>query len=271
MIGHVSGAAMAGMIFSAVIAIGLPVFLLILGKKKLGAKVRFAWYGAAVFVLFALILEQLLHSVMLNAAGDALNSNIWLYALYGGLAAAAFEETGRFVAMKYWMKKELSRENAVMYGVGHGGVEAILIVGVTCIDNLITSFLINSGQLEKSLAAVGDGTGKELAIQSLSVLWTTPGYQFFLAGIERLSAIVLQICLSYLVYRAVKQGKKLFFAASFLLHFLVDALTVILSNMVSIVVLEIVLLMVVAVLALWVKRMYGEEALEKSDLEMPVM
>lgn len=263
MIGHVSGAAMAGMVFSAVIAIGLPVFLLILTKKKLGAKVLFAWYGAAIFVLFALILEQLLHSVMLKAAGDVLNSNIWLYALYGGLAAALFEETGRFVTMKFWMKKELSRENAIMYGVGHGGVEAIMIVGVTCINNLVTSFLINSGQLEQSLASIEDGAGKELALQSLSVLWTTPGYQFFLAGVERISAIALQICLSYLVYRAVKQGKKLFFGMAFLIHFLVDALTVILSNMVSIVVLEIVLLAAVAALALWVKRMYGEERSEE--------
>lgn len=263
MVGHVSGAAIAGMAFSAVIAIGLPVFLLVLVKKKLGAKILFAWYGAAVFVLFALILEQLLHSVMLNAAGDILNSNIWLYALYGGLAAALFEETGRFAAMKFWMGKELRRENAVMYGVGHGGVESILIVGVTCINNLITAFLINSGQIEQTLAATQEGTGKELAIQSLSVLWTTPGYQFFLAGVERISAIILQICLSYLVYRAVKQGKKLFFGLAFLIHFLVDALTVILSNMVSIVVLEIVLIAAVAGLAVWVKRMYGEESPEE--------
>lgn len=266
MVGYVSGAAMAGMVFSAVIAIGLPVLLLILTKKKLGAKILFAWYGAAIFVLFALILEQMLHSVMLKAAGDVLNSNIWLYALYGGLAAALFEETGRFVAMKFWMGKELRRENAIMYGVGHGGVEAIMIVGVTCINNLVTSFMINSGQLEQSLASIEDGAGKELALQSLSVLWTTPGYQFFLAGVERISAIVLQICLSYLVYRAVKQGKKLFFGMAFLIHFLVDALTVILSNMVSIVVLEIVLLAAVAALALWVKRMYGEESSEEAAL-----
>lgn len=259
MMGHVSGAAIAGMIFSAVIAIGLPVFLLILVKKKLGAKILFGWYGAAVFVLFALILEQLLHSVMLNAAGDILNSNIWLYALYGGLAAALFEETGRFVAMKFWMGKELRKENAIMYGVGHGGVESILIVGVTCINNLLTSFLINSGQMEQSLASIEAGTGKELALQSLSVLWTTPGYQFFLAGVERISAIVLQICLSYLIYRAVKEGKKQFYLLAFFAHFLVDALTVVLSNTVSIVALEIVLLALVAVLAVWVKRMYGEE------------
>ena len=265
MMGDVSGAAIAGMIFSAVIAVGLPVFLLILVKKKLGAKILFAWYGAAIFVLFALILEQILHSVMLRVAGDVLNSNIWLYALYGGLAAALFEETGRFVAMKFWMGKALRKENAIMYGVGHGGVESILIVGVTCINNLVTSFLINSGQMERTLAATQEGTGKELALQSLSVLWTTPGYQFFLAGVERISAIVLQICLSYLIYRAVKQGKKLFYLLAFLIHFLVDAVTVILANMASVVVLEIVLLIAVALFAVWVRRLYGDEGEEMME------
>lgn len=264
MLGQVSGVAIAGMVCSAIVSIGMPLFLMILVKKKLGAKMSAAWCGMGVFVLFALILEQMLHSIMLTAAGDVLNANIWLYALYGGLAAALFEETGRTVAMKFWMKKTLSKENAVMYGVGHGGAEAILIVGVTCINNLLTSFMINSGQMEQTLTATQDGPGKELALESLSVLWTTPGYQFFLAGVERISAIVLQICLSYLIYRAVKLGKRQFYFIAFVIHFLVDVLTILLSNLVSVVLLEVVLFAVVVMLAIWVKRMYAGEQAEAS-------
>ena len=33
-----------------------------------------------------------------------------------------FEETGRLIAMKFWMKKWLDFPNALMYGIGHGGV-----------------------------------------------------------------------------------------------------------------------------------------------------
>lgn len=260
MIGHVSGVAIAGICLSAIISIGLPVVLFVRMKKKLGAKAGAAGIGALTFVLFALVLEQLLHSIMLNAAGDVLNGNVWLYALYAGLAAALFEETGRFVAMKFWMKKTLSKENSLMYGVGHGGIESVLIVGMTYIGNLITALMINSGQLEASLATVEDGVGKELALQTYSVLWTTPGYQFFLAGVERISAIVLQICLSYLVYRAVKHGEKKFLFAALGIHFLVDTVTVLLSNYMNVVVLEIVLLVMVAAAAVWTKRMYGEEA-----------
>lgn len=257
--------AIAGIIFSLVISIGLPITLMVLVKKKLHAGMSALGIGALTFFVFALTLEQILHSIMLNAAGDVLNGNIWLYALYAGLAAALFEETGRFVAMKFWMKKTLSKENALMYGVGHGGIEAVLIVGMTYISNLITVFMINSGQIAEQFAAIEEGPGKELALQSISVLWTTPGYQFFFAGVERVSAIVLQICLSYLVYRAVKSGEKKFFFAALGIHFLVDAGTVLLSNTVPLVVLEIVLLAVVLALAFRVKVMYEAEPAGLTD------
>lgn len=262
MLGQVSMVSITGIIFSMVISIGLPIVLLIWAKKKLHAQISAMGIGAAAFVLFALILEQTLHSIMLNATGNLLTENIWLYALYGGLAAGLFEETGRFVAMKYWMKKSLSRENAIMYGVGHGGVEAVLIVGITCINNLVSALMINSGQMEQTLSAIEDGQGKELAMQAYAALCTTPGYQFYLAGIERISAIVLQICLSYLVYRAVKYGEKKFFLLAVGIHFLVDAATVLLSNLVSLIVLEVVLLAVVAAFAVAVKRMYEREIRE---------
>lgn len=268
MVGHVSGVAIAGIIFSLVISMGLPIVLAILARNKLHAKMSALGIGALTFFLFALTLEQMLHMVMLGAAGDVLNGNLWLYALYGGLAAALFEETGRFVAMKFWMKKTLSKENSLMYGVGHGGIEAVLIVGMTYISNLITVFMINSGQMESQLAAIEEGPGKELAIQSISVLWTMPGYQFFLAGVERISAVVLQICLSYLVYRAVKYGEKKFLFAALGIHFLVDAVTVLLSNTVPLVVLEIVLLAAVAALVLWVKKMYGAESAANRDFNL---
>lgn len=87
---------------------------------------------------------------------------------------------------------------------------------------------------------------------------------------ERISAIALQIGLSYLVYRAVRYGEKKFFIAALGVHFLVDAVTIILSNYMNVVVLEIVLLVLVATLIVWVKRLYGEEenAVKEKHAEM---
>jgi len=239
--------------------------LLVLAKVKLRAQMADAAIGAGTFILFALVLEQTLHGVMLNLAGEALSENIWLYAVYGGLAAGLFEETGRFVAMKHWMKKRLSKESSLMYGVGHGGAEAILTVGLASISNLITVLMINSGQIESAFSTL-EGAAKEEALQGLSVLWTTPGYQFFLAGVERISAFVLHVCLSYLVYRAVKYGVRRYYFLAVGIHFLFDAVAVLLVNSAPLVLLEAVLLAAAGALAVAVGRMYREERKEQMEL-----
>ena len=103
--GTVSGASLVGMVFSLTLSIVLPVALLILVKVKLKANLISFIIGSATFIVFALMLEPILHSVVLTAAGTLLTDNIILYGLYGGLAAALFEETGRLLAMQLLKKK----------------------------------------------------------------------------------------------------------------------------------------------------------------------
>ncbi len=74
-------------------------------------------------------------------AGEALTGSVILYAVYGGLMAALFEETGRYIAMRF-LVKPMDFPNAFMYGAGHGGVEAMLLCGVASISN-IASVMIN--------------------------------------------------------------------------------------------------------------------------------
>jgi len=126
--------------------------------------------------------------------------------VYAALAAAVFEETGRLIAMKFWMKKWLDFPNALMYGIGHGGVEAILIGGLPGISNLVSMLMINSGAMQNTLSALPAESANQ-TVSQLSALWTTPAPLFFVSGIERISAIILHIGLSLLIYRAVKAGK----------------------------------------------------------------
>lgn len=63
--------------------------------------------GCGIFVGFAMILEQICHAIVLTVTGDVIRDNIWLYAIYGGLAAALFEECGRWIAMKFCLKNIL--------------------------------------------------------------------------------------------------------------------------------------------------------------------
>lgn len=244
-IGHVGAGTFAGIIFSLCISIALPVVLLIVVHKKTKARMAMAGIGAATFFLFAMVLEQILHAIVLGVGGERITGNIWIYGLYGGLAAGLFEEVGRFVAMRFAMKKQLNLPNALMYGVGHGGIEAILIVGLASVSNLVTSIMINAGTLEASLGALDQAT-KEATLTQLSALWTTPSYQFFLSGIERIVAVTLHIALSVLVFQAVKLGKKRYWFLAFAIHVGVDFATVIAANYLNLVLVEVMLAVLVA-------------------------
>ena len=256
--GTVSTLSIAGMVVTMLIAILLPIVLCIMVRKKTKAKFSSLFLGCATFIVFALVLEQILHIIVLRTAGTTLTENIWLYALYGATAAAVFEETGRSITMKFLMKKNLNRENALMYGVGHGGIEAILIVGISQISNIATAIMINSNQMGTVLNVL-DEEQKAAMIESLSVLWTTPGYMFFMGGIERVSAIILQITFSILMYVGIKQGKKLFVLMAYVAHFAVDFVAVIAADKLSVLVVEIILILMSVVLALVAVKFYKKD------------
>lgn len=254
----VSLASIIGMCFTLLISFGLPIGLLLYAMNKLKAKMISFWIGAATFVVFALVLEQLLHIGMINQFGEALTGNILIKAIYGGLAAGIFEEVGRFISMKLFMKRFLNKENAFMYGVGHGGIEAMIIVGLTTVSNLINSYMINTGLMEKSLELF-DSDIKQQTIDQLSLLWTTSPVDFYMAGVERIVAISLHISLSYIVYRAVKDGKIQLLFLSIALHAFADFVTVLVAGYAPVIVVEIVLIVIVSIIAVFVYKKFSAE------------
>ena len=218
------------MALAALFAFAAPIVLLIYYKRK-GAEILPFFIGCAVFIVFALILEALAHKLILKGSlGQTIQGNILLYALYGGLAAGIFEETGRFVAFKTVLKKKLGNDrNALMYGAGHGGIEAILTLGLAYIGNIVMSVLINAGQTDM-LTATATGEAAEQLKAVLDSLVTTAPWTYLLAIVERALAITTHICLSVLVFFAVKKPDKgWLFPTAILLHAALDGVMVILA------------------------------------------
>ena len=219
------------MVLATLFAFAAPFVLLFYYKKK-GADVLPFFIGCAVFVLFALILESLMHQLVLKGlpVGKKIAENTLLYALYGGLAAGVFEETGRFLAFKTVLKKRLGNDrNALMYGAGHGGIEAMLMLGFAYIGNIVMSVLINAGQTEV-LTATATGEAAEQLKAVFDSLTATAPWTYLLAIVERILAITTHICLSVLVFFAVKKPDKgWLFPLAILLHTAFDGITVILA------------------------------------------
>ncbi|MBQ3765263.1 MAG: YhfC family intramembrane metalloprotease [Bacteroidales bacterium] len=231
------------MAVDAVLGIVIPVCLSVYLVRKHHARLSTILIGAGTFILFALVLESILHQLVLKGPhGASILDNTLRYAIYGGLAAGIFEETGRFLSMKFLMKKEPSEPlPGIAYGIGHGGVEMLIIFGITMINNLAISALINAGQVDVIFSKVPEEAVAQLQAQldQLQALGAGP----LLIGLwERISALVLHLGLSMLVWVAVRKGGKWLwlFPAAIVLHALVDAGAVLLQKSVGMVPLELI-------------------------------
>lgn len=103
-------------------------------------------------------------------------------------SAGVFEEIARWLAMRYGMKqRDLSA--GLAFGIGHGGIEAFLIVGIP-------------------------------------VLFTSPimmsDIDYFISGFERMCAMTVHICFSLLVLVGVKKRKFVYVVISIVLHGIVN-------------------------------------------------
>ena len=255
-VGMVPGASIAGMVFSLVVSFALPIGLFVYAKKKLGAKTAPFFIGCGVFFVMVLMLEAAIHRIVFQLAGEALTGSVILYAVYGGLMAALFEETGRYIAMRF-LVKPMDFPNAFMYGAGHGGVEAMLLCGVASISNIASAVMINSGTMSAQLATLDAEKAADTAA-ALSALWTTPSLTFFAGGVERIIA-VLHLSLSILVFQSIRKKSQKDLLNAYLFHFVIDSLSVLLSAVASVWVVELVVALVTGGAVLMAKYACMEE------------
>ena len=225
------------LVLGFVVPIGLAWWMV----RKYQVKWSTILIGAATFFVFVLVLEALVHGVVLKGPhGAAIQGNIWYYALYGGLMAGLFEETGRFLAMKFLLKKEPSTAlPGIAYGIGHGGAEMLFVFGMTMVSSLAMAVMVNAGQADTLLGQAPAEAQAQVGEQIDKLVASKPG-DYLLGLWERASALILQLSLSVLVWLAVRKGGRWLwlFPAAILLHAGVDAGTVLLSKSTDMVVLE---------------------------------
>jgi len=174
--------------------------------------------GAVVFFLFSQVLEQLLHAYVLHYNPVTV---AWLkihpvgYALYGCLAAGVFEEGGRYLAMRFVLRNTGNPGTAVAYGLGHGGIEAILLGGsITLVEGLVYAVMLKLGLDAQLSASLGPETVEQVRaeLQALSFTVLAEGAP------ERMIAMLLQIGLSFLVWRAVETRRLAWLGLAVLVH-----------------------------------------------------
>jgi uncharacterized membrane protein YhfC len=226
-------------VMSLLISIGLPVAILLVWRRKTHASLLSALVGAGTFFLFAMVLESLCHRIVLQPKGY-IATHAWAYALYASLAAGIFEETGRYLAFRFPLRKKTDRKESVMYGIGHGGLEAILLSGVSLC--MLLWMILHPAKADYQ------GT-----LQSVAA---TPAVNYLAGGIERITAIALHIALSVLVFHSMDDWK--WYPIAILLHAGVDAIAMLyrLSIIKNIWLLEAIVAIATLLVVLLAKRIY---------------
>ena len=215
------------MLQTGVLAITIPVVLIVAWKMYTKRSLVPFWVGIMVFIAFSRMLEMIPHSLFLlssNPVSKAINGNVVLYVIYAATVAALFEEPGRYLAFRFVLTKHPNKETAVTYGIGHGGIECVLVLGVTYIQYYAYGQLINSGSMDKMLSAYKDSSQSVDALnQLITNIKGVTKMTCYMADLERISAMMVQIALSILVFQAVYvAGKKYMYWVAVALHFLTD-------------------------------------------------
>lgn len=135
---------------------------------------------------------------------------IW-YVVYGALAAGVFEETGRFVAFTILRRRYQGVRTAVSYGIGHGGMEVVLVLGLTMVNYLIIAVMINTGH-----AGI-------FPSDMVTALVTAPPSTVIVPILDRVIAMVLHVSLSVIVWTAVTHARRRWlFPVAIVLHAIAD-------------------------------------------------
>ncbi|MDL2258304.1 YhfC family intramembrane metalloprotease [Eubacteriales bacterium OttesenSCG-928-K08] len=237
-------------ILAIVLCLLLPIVGFVLLRKKGVRVLKPFLIGAAAFFVSQIVLRiPLLNMLAGTFWYQALAQSPVAYGLFLGLTAGLVEELARFGAFALLLKDRRSYNEGIAFGLGHGGIEVLLITVLSFVNTLVLLFAYNNG----TLAALA---GDQLAATEAIVLSLTPG-KIMLAVLERISAMGLHVSLSIMVLAGFERGRKLrYLVAAILLHALMDASIVIVPSFINISTLgiEIMLLLMSSLLVFWAVR-----------------
>ena len=208
------------------IAIPVACFLYWRRKHKQQTNIPYLIAGAIGFILSARVLELGVHYVCIladNPVSRFINGNTVAFVLYGTMMAGIFEECGRHIALKYVMKKNRTPENAVLYGIGHGGIEVLAVLLPVMILYLVIAILFSQGSVEEAMIQLK--ITEDTAASALPSVQAAAAFDYGMMAmnvLERLFSMFFHIGLTVIVYSGVINAKKGCLALAILLHMLMD-------------------------------------------------
>ena len=187
--------------------------------------------------------------------------NIYVAGIFLGFTAALFETVGRVVTMKIFMKNDQRFFAGFAHGIGHGGIEAVMLVGLNFAVYVVFAFMINNGTFD-SIPGVDSTTLEPIR----DALVNQDSVLYLVSGVERMLAIGLHICLSILTVFALKKKDYKYLLIVLGIHTFVDFGVVVLGGLgASILLIELFVTAMVVVSILITSKVYNEYKYEGSE------
>lgn len=206
----------------AIFTLALVVLLWLVLRRLLGGRWVAVMWGGLTFVSAQGLRTLLLLGLTLTSQALRLDfgstGNFWFNLALLSITAGLFEEVGRCVVLRFAAPGLRGWRQAVMFGAGHGGIEAILLVGLG--SGVVNSILLLSGEV---LLNTLDAASRTALEQQLATLRSASTGLIAASLIERVFAIALHISLSILVMRAVELGQPSWLWTAVALHTAVNA------------------------------------------------
>ena len=195
----------------------IPTIYFIIVKKFEKTSLIMIGIGALTFFISALILERTIH-ILVFLIFPQLQNTIWPYYTYGAFMAGLFEETGRLITFIILSKSKgnikINNLNSIYYGIGHGGIEAILIVSLT--------YFVYYIYCKRAIKNTLDQKTFEL-LKNVFINLSRNSYSQMLYPVyERIIAVNYHICASVIVWIGVMKNKIYLYFIAILLHFFTD-------------------------------------------------
>ncbi len=251
----VSNSVIAMLVLDLVICFILPVVIFIFIQKKYKKSVKVFLLGALAFFVSQIVLRIPIINNILPQFTWYIAFQIkypYLYWIFLGLTAGIFEELGRLILIKFFMKKNRRFIDSISFGLGHGAIEAMIITGITYITMLVFAIMINTGGIGAKLNLPQEAINAIYAqITALSPLDAIMG------GIERIIAMGIHIGLTVIIFEGVIKNKAaIYFIIAVLIHAAIDSSIGFMSQMFgfSVLAMEAVFAVMSAALMLYVYR-----------------
>jgi len=217
----------AAIVFALLISIVLPIAAGIWSKRKFGITWRIVLFGSLGYMIVQAILVFIFNGftalvengrIVLSDQGMLVVQiilSVFLSALLGVLI--------RWIGIKFLNEKLDNLEGAIGIGVGYGGVESILMVGLPLLSTFVT--MLSNMNVDHATSNLDP-----IIIGQIEQLWQVSPLIPLAGSLERIAAFVLHITVTILIVQSFTKKNFIWVAGAFGLELLENGIIVALAE-----------------------------------------